>query len=379
LTLKVSFNITVMRALSLTTFTGVAAMLTACGAGTGTAQYSMDANGNITSASATTKFANGVTQTASLSSSSVTTGSATTATGVTGTITNPPATPTGTTTNSATSGTSSSSTGGTGSTFGTVSTSTSAGTTATGTAPGTATSSTTATTATTTPQPFGQTGKFTAAFSEEFNGTALDTTKWNDRIWYEAGNATKNYAVSNGSLKIWPQRDATGKFFNRTIDTDGKYYQTYGFFEIEAKLPIGKGTWPAFWLFNHIGTRRPEIDIMEAYAGGGPNSGWSDANLHPTAYAATIWIDAGNLGGTKTMVTSDLSAAFHKYALKWEAGLQTFYFDGKPVYSKAVSMPDPMYLMLDLWYGSASGQPDNTTPTGIGNSYEVNYVRAWKI
>jgi beta-glucanase (GH16 family) len=217
------------------------------------------------------------------------------------------------------------------------------------------------------------------AFSDEFNGSALDAAKWNDRIWYETSNATKNYAVSNGSLKIWPQRDATGKFFNRTIDTDGKYYQTYGFFEIEAKLPIGKGTWPAFWLFNHIGTRRPEIDIMEAYAGGGPNSGWSDANFHPTAYAATIWIDAGNLGGTKTMVTSDLSAAFHKYALKWEAGMQTFYFDGKPVYSKAVAMPDPMYIMLDLWYGSASGQPDNTTPTGIGNSYEVNYVRAWKL
>jgi len=230
-----------------------------------------------------------------------------------------------------------------------------------------------------TPKPFGQTGTFTLTFSEEFNGSALDAGKWNDRIWYETANATKNYAVSNGSLKIWPQRDATGKFFNRTIDTDGKYYQTYGFFEVDAKLPIGKGTWPAFWLFNHIGTRRPEIDIMEAYAGGGPNSGWSDANFHPTAYAATIWIDAGNLGGTKTMATSDLSAAFHKYALKWEAGMQTFYFDGKPVYSKAVAMPDPMYIMLDLWYGSASGQPDNTTPTGIGNSFEVNYVRAWKL
>nr|NDG08273.1 glycoside hydrolase family 16 protein [Oxalobacteraceae bacterium] len=91
--------------------------------------------------------------------------------------------------------------GGTGSTFGTGSTSTAAGNTTTGTAPGTATNSTTATTATATPQPFGQTGTFTVAFSEDFNGTALDTTKWNDRIWYEAGNATKNYAVSNGSLK----------------------------------------------------------------------------------------------------------------------------------------------------------------------------------
>jgi beta-glucanase (GH16 family) len=363
---KASFDVAVMRTLSLAAFSGVAVMLTACGPGTGTAQYTLDANGNITSASATTKFANGLTQTASLSTSSTTSGSTSSTIGVTG------STPTGTS-----SGTAAGSTTGTtaGSTTGTTGT-TSTGTTSTGT---TGTTSSSTTTSTTTPQPFGQTGKFSLAFSDEFNGSTLDAAKWNDRIWYETANATKNYAVSNGSLKIWPQRDATGKFFNRTIDTDGKYYQTYGFFEIEAKLPIGKGTWPAFWLFNHIGTRRPEIDIMEAYAGGGPNSGWSDANFHPTAYAATIWIDAGNLGGTKTMVTSDLSAAFHKYALKWEAGMQTFYFDGKPVYSKSVAMPDPMYIMLDLWYGSASGQPDNTTPTGIGNSYEVNYVRAWKL
>jgi hypothetical protein len=70
-------------------------------------------------------------------------------------------------------------------------------------------------------------------------------------------------------------------------------------------------------LFNHIGTRRPEIDIMEAYSGGGPSTGWSDSNLHPTAYAPTVWIDAGVLAGTKTIVTPDLSAAFHKYAVKW--------------------------------------------------------------
>lgn len=377
--LKVSFDVTAVRALSLTTFTGVSVLLSACGAGSGTAQYTLDANGNVTSASATTKFANGVTQTASLSTSSSTSGAVTAITGVTsstssGTSPTSSTASTGTTTASS-GGTTSTST--TGSTNTTPATGTTASTTSTGSTTTTAGTATAATTAT--PQPFGQTGKFTLAFADEFNGSALDSTKWNDRIWYETSNPTKNYAVSNGSLKIWPQRDATGKFFNRTIDTDGKYYQTYGFFEIDAKLPIGKGTWPAFWLFNHIGTRRPEIDIMEAYAGGGPNSGWSDANFHPTAYAATIWIDAGNLGGTKTMVTSDLSAAFHKYALKSEAGMQTFYFDGKPVYSKAVSMPDPMYLMLDLWYGSASGQPDNTTPTGIGNSYEVNYVRAWKL
>jgi beta-glucanase (GH16 family) len=92
-----------------------------------------------------------------------------------------------------------------------------------------------------------------------------------------------------------------------------------------------------------------------------------------------VWIDAGVLAGTKTIVTLDLSAAFHKYAVKWEATKQTFYLDGKVVYTVNVAMPDPMYIMLDLWYGSASGAADATTPVGITNSYEVNYVRAWKL
>lgn len=349
----VSFNAKAIRLMSLTATASVSVLLSACGGGTGSAQYSIDSNGNLTSATASTKLADGATQTTTVSTAPATaTGSTSTST-VTGTTTTAGTTPTtGTTTGTTTSPTTTTTTGST---------------------------STTTSPTTTSAMPYGQTGtNWAMTFSDEFTGTALNTARWNDTIWYETSNATKNYAVSNGSLKIWPQRDATGKFFNRTIDTDGKYYQTYGFFEIEAKLPIGKGTWPAFWLFNHIGTRRPEIDIMEAYAGGGPASCWSDANFHPTAYAPTVWIDAGRLAGTKTILTSDLSAAFHKYAVKWEASKQTFYFDGREVFSIAVTMPDTMYVMLDLWYGSASGQPDSTTPTGSGNSYEINYVRAWK-
>lgn len=216
-------------------------------------------------------------------------------------------------------------------------------------------------------------------FTEEFD--TFDTARWNDRIWYEQSNPTKNYTVSNGSLKIWPQRDASGNFFNRTIDTDGKYYQTYGYFEIEAKLPRGVGTWPAFWLFNHIGARRPEIDIMEAYPGGVAPWGITDSSgiRRPTAFAATIWLDANQNGGSKQLATPDLSAGFHKYGLLWEANRQTFYFDGQPFYVANVSMGDPMYIMLDLWFGSASGTPTTAgTPQGITNSYEVNYVRAWR-
>jgi len=216
---------------------------------------------------------------------------------------------------------------------------------------------------------------YTLAFDEEFD--SYNANLWNDHIWYESSNATKNYTVENGVLKIWPQKDASGNFFNRAIDTDGKYYQTYGYFEMEAKLPVGKGTWPAFWLYNHDQAAHPEIDIMEAYAGG--VSPWGDNNDHPTAYGTTAWPNGGDAGSYfKQNMTPDLSAGFHKYGMKWEPNKLTFYFDGNQVYTVSATMPSRMYILLDLWYGSASGQADNTTPTGKTNSYEVNYVRAWQ-
>jgi beta-glucanase (GH16 family) len=231
---------------------------------------------------------------------------------------------------------------------------------------------------TTTTGPAGQNAAdYVLKLSESFNA-ALNTALWNDHIWYEASNPTKNYSLDNGNLRIWPQHDGTGKFFNRTFDTDGHFSQTYGFFEIEARLPKGKGTWPAFWLLNHSTTKRPEIDVMKAMPGA---AGWgtaaNDTVLHPTAYGPSSWSDAGVSAGFQLVKTVDLSADFHKYGMRWEKGKQTFYFDGKEVYSVAVSQSLPMYILLDLWFGGAAGTPDQTTPTGSGNSYEVKYVKAW--
>lgn len=233
--------------------------------------------------------------------------------------------------------------------------------------------------------PYGQNPDgYVLTFAEEFD--RFNSRQWNDHIWYERSNPTKNYAVENGVLKIWPQRDASGQFFNRTLDTDGKYQQTYGYFEMEAKLPRGRGVWPAFWLFAHPGERRPEIDIMEAYPAG---EGWGfmdrSGMYRPNVYAATVWPGDGRsnaegkaAGFVMYETHTDLSAGFHKYAVKWEPHRQTFYFDGKPTMTVHISMADPMYIILDLWFGGASGLPDDTTPQGKGNAFEINYVRAWK-
>jgi beta-glucanase (GH16 family) len=228
--------------------------------------------------------------------------------------------------------------------------------------------------------PFGQNAAdYVLTFAEEFDD--LDHARWKEHIWYERPHPMKNFTVEGGMLKIWPQRDASGKFFNRTLNTDGTYTQRYGYFEIEAKLPRGKGTWPAFWLLARPDKRRPEIDIMEAYAGGVAPWGYIDSSgvSRPTAYGMTVWRDEGASAGTLQYdAARDLSAKFHKYAVKWEPHRQTFYFDGKQVFSIEAEMQDPMFILLDLWFGSSSGEPDASTPEGKANSFEVSYVRAWQ-
>lgn len=195
-------------------------------------------------------------------------------------------------------------------------------------------------------------------------------------MWYALPDPDKNYAVENGTLEIWP----SAPFVSRTIDTDGKYYQTYGYFEAEAKLPVGAGAWPAFWLYNHDDPLvNPEMDIMEAYSGGSIRSGWSDADFHPVAYSVTTWIAEGEPLGMYKFKTPDLSLGFHKYGLKWTPTQLTYYFDGQEVGIVDANMPDRMYIIFDLAFGNNSGVASvDKTPQGKGNAYTINYVRAWQ-
>jgi beta-glucanase (GH16 family) len=234
------------------------------------------------------------------------------------------------------------------------------------------------------PMPAGFVSGWALTFEDNFDGTSLNFNVWNDHLWYASSDPTINYSVEGGELLIWPQ----SPFVNRTIDTDGKYYQLYGFFEMEAKLPIGAGCWPAFWLYEHEsngGSGRGEIDVMEAYSGGGPSSGWSDSNLHPNNYTGTVWspnvVEQGQRKLGDYLAQTDLSAAYHKYGAKWEASGITFYFDGAQLGPKVntTALQSRMYILLDLWFGSASGSASTSgTPQGKSNAYRIRYVRAWR-
>lgn len=244
-----------------------------------------------------------------------------------------------------------------------------------------------------TPSPVGIGGTWNITFREEFDTATLNSAVWNDGIWYgdDGADGTVNYDVNNGGnsmLRIWPALNGAGQFFNRTIDTDGKYYQKFGFFEARMKTPKGKGVFPAFWLFDHPGSLRPEIDIAEWYGAGWPggtDTGWSTAAFEPNNYGASVH-HLGVLASQGPYKLSDVAArqrldnSFHVYGCDWTLDYIDFYFDGLMI--KRVS-PYPidlqMYIMLDLWYGSAAGTPNTTdTPLGSSNSFEIDYVRAWQ-
>lgn len=223
---------------------------------------------------------------------------------------------------------------------------------------------------------------FTLTFHDSFDGD-LDRGTWNidgAPSSDDTSNSIPNYAVSDGSLKMWPARGKDGEFFKRTLDTKDQFSQRYGYFEMEAKLPKGNGVWPGFWMLGMNGERRPELDIMEAYPGGVEPWGVPDENGIPTSmmYGVCLWEDAEDRAGYGKVATPDLSAGFHRYGAKWEPNKVTYYFDGREVASVDGSLSEPMFMILSLWYGSASGETNGSTPTGESNAFEVNYVKAWQ-
>lgn len=242
--------------------------------------------------------------------------------------------------------------------------------------------------------PFGQNPlEYTSlTFQEEFSGTTFDTTKWNDQIYYKANNATKNYSVVNGNMNIYPQVDAGGQFFDRTFVTDGRFEQLYGYFEIEAKLPIGAGLNPRFNLYNND---EHEFAVMTALCGA-PQGQWATADLHPIDFMMNRYTDfRGSVPDEQRarsfMTVPDLSASFHKYGMRWDSNTVRWFFDGVQVGPtlQHTAMRVPMYLYFGLWMktdgtvatvGSGTLSASNRfTPQGVANSFQVNYVRAWQL
>jgi beta-glucanase (GH16 family) len=130
----------------------------------------------------------------------------------------------------------------------------------------------------------------TPAWSDEFTNTGAPlSTNWdydvggsgwgnNEKEYYT--NTTNNASVADGKLTITAKKESFGgmNYSSSRMVTRNKLDALYGRFEIKAKLPSGKGTWPAIWMLPTDRTygdwpKSGEIDIME-------HVGYDQDNVH---------------------------------------------------------------------------------------------------
>ncbi|KQU67340.1 glycoside hydrolase [Rhizobacter sp. Root16D2] len=234
-------------------------------------------------------------------------------------------------------------------------------------------------------------------WSDEFDtGTLPDAGKWvydteanatgwyNNELQYYAVARTENSKISDGKLVITARKerltsakDYGGQDYSSArLITNGKASWTYGFFEIRAKLPCGRGTWPAIWMLGTTGDwpAGGEIDIMEQV---GKNPTAIEGTIHTTSTAGTF----GDGGETRI---NDACSAFHNYQLTWTPESLVIGVDNKPFHTYAnkhqgsASWPfdKPQYLLLNLAIGGDMGGSVDDTIFPV--SMEVDYVKVWQ-
>jgi beta-glucanase (GH16 family) len=202
---------------------------------------------------------------------------------------------------------------------------------------------------------------------------------------YVSGKEGKGHAatISKGTLKITLKKVAAEKRpISARINT--KQSWQYGYFEARIKLPVGKGTWPAFWMMPKENGKWPdcgEIDIMEE-VGRDPNT--IHSTIHCKAYNHMIGTHKRK---QKKVPTAE--SAFHIYAVEWTPDKIRGFVDGECYFeylndkqnNKATWPFDvPFYLKLNLAWGGqwGGGGKQDVDESKLPATYEIDYVRVYQ-
>lgn len=222
------------------------------------------------------------------------------------------------------------------------------------------------------------------AFSDEFNGAALDTQKWEPlRSWKGRPPGlfcASNVTLSNGCLALTMRKETVP-----AMKKDPKYhdytsailetirYTRYGYFEIRAR-PMNSAGSSSFWFAGGAKTWRIEIDVFEIGAKATGRERAYNMNAHVFRYDGKD--DHWNTGGV-WQAPWRFADDFHVYGLEWSPQQLVYYVDGVAVRSLPnTHWHQPMRLIFDSetmpdWFGL----PDDAD---LPSTFHVDYIRAWK-
>jgi beta-glucanase (GH16 family) len=257
-----------------------------------------------------------------------------------------------------------------------------------------------------------QAGEWSLVWSDEFDYTGLpNQARWayeqgfirNGEAQYYTKDRKENARVENGHLIIearkedWPNPDyrpgsssrrsrrsrKKAAYTSASLITKDKAARTYGRIEVRAKLPQGRGVWPAIWMLGtnirEVGWPRcGEIDIME-YVGFDPNT--IHANVHMAKYNHT----KGTGKGSKIKANKPYNS-FHTYALEWTPEKMDFFFDENKYFTfenehtgvDTWPFDKPCYLILNLAIGGSWGGQKGIDESIFPQQFLIDYVRVYQ-
>jgi beta-glucanase (GH16 family) len=235
-------------------------------------------------------------------------------------------------------------------------------------------------------------------WSDEFDKAGLpDSTKWsyevggngwgNNEQQYYTAKRLENARVENGKLIIEARKEAyQGKnYTSARLMTQGKTTWTYGRIEAMAKLPAGRGTWPAVWMLGkNIPTagwpKAGEIDIME-------HVGFDEGVIHGTVHTE-VYNHAKKTEKGKAIPITGVATDFHLYAIEWTADKIDFFVDDQNYYTVQKStlgsteaewpFDKPFYLLLNVAVGGNWGGQKGVDESIWPQRMEVDYVRVYQ-
>ena len=172
-------------------------------------------------------------------------------------------------------------------------------------------------------------GGWKFSWSDEFDGAALDRTRWGNEIGYVRNSEkqyytdrTENARIDNGMLLIQGLHDNWNghEYTSASVSTENKVRLTYGRYEMRAKIDVRRGSWPAWWLWSRPDAagwpKEGEIDMMEYYTGkclfnvvdgNGKFPPARDGSPRSAAIAGPRNITCGRWTGRRTRSTSRLT------------------------------------------------------------------------
>jgi hypothetical protein len=195
------------------------------------------------------------------------------------------------------------------------------------------------------------------AWSDEFNGSVLNASKWNyrtdTRFW--SLQRAANVRTSNGSLYL----DLKKETFGTTHYTGGgvisKKLFRYGYYEARMKVPPGAGWHSSFWMMKY---NRPATDTVSIELDAIENDSITPlkygVNTHrhlPTPHRTY---------GNKNVVTPSLSANYHVFGCEFTPTLIRYFFEGNVV--QTVDATQFPHNDLNIWLTSIAA-PLGGTPS----------------